>query len=72
MKSLRQTFATWRSQREALAFAKTFHAESRARVDQLAAENKGAEALRENLGLLGIDTTKAERPRLVSVGGVRL
>lgn len=72
MKSLRQTFATWRSQREALAFAKAYHAEGRARVEQLAAAGQSRQALRENLALLGVDTTKSERPRLVSVGGVRL
>lgn len=72
MKVLRQIFATWRSQREALAFAKAYHAESRARVEQLAAAGHGQQALRENLALMGIDTTKAERPRLASVGGVRL
>jgi hypothetical protein len=72
MKLLRQLFATWRSQREALAFAKAYHAESRARMDELAATGKGHEALRENLALLGIDATKAERPRLASIGGVRL
>jgi hypothetical protein len=35
------------------------------------AAGKGQEGLRENLSLMGIDTTKAERPRLVSIGGIR-
>jgi hypothetical protein len=72
VKILRKTIATWRSQREALAFAKAYHTESRAHVARLAAAGHGQEALRENLELMGIDTTKAERPRLVSIGGVRL
>jgi hypothetical protein len=72
VKFLRKTIATWRNQRESIAFAKAYHLESRARVAQLTAEGHGQEALRENLALMGIDTTKAERPRLVSIGGVRL
>ena len=55
-----------------MAFAKAYHGEQRARLQQLATSGQGREALRENLALLGIDTTKAERPRLASVGGVRL
>lgn len=55
-----------------MAYAKAYHEESRARVEALAAAGHGPEVGRENLALLGIDTTKAERPRLASVGGVRL
>ena len=72
VKFLRKTIARWRSQRESIAFAKAYHAESRARVAQLAAAGHGQQALRENLQLMGIDIAKAERPRLVSIGGVRL
>jgi hypothetical protein len=69
--SLRQLLAKWQSQREALAFAHAFHAESRARLDQLAALGKASQALRENVILLGIDPAQPERPRLASFGGVR-
>jgi hypothetical protein len=69
--SLRQLLAKWQSQREALAFAHAFHAESRARLDQLAALGQASQALRENVILLGIDPAKPERPRLASFGGVR-
>lgn len=72
MSFIRKVLARWQNQREALAFAKAYHAESRARLDELAASGRSSEALRENLALMGIDTSKGERPRLASVGGVRL
>ena len=55
-----------------MAYAEAYHSESRARIEQLTAKGRSAEALRENLALIGIDTSKTERPRLASVGGVRL
>ncbi len=55
-----------------MAFAKAYHAENRARGEQLAAAGRGQESLHQSLALMGIDVTKAERPRLASVGGVRL
>jgi len=57
--------------RDAVADAKAFHTESRARVAQLADSSQGHAAVRENLALMGIDTAKTERPRLVTIGGVR-
>jgi hypothetical protein len=69
---IRKLLARWQSQREALAYAEAYHSESRARIEQLAAKGRSAEALRENLALIGIDTSKTERPRLASVGGIRL
>ena len=71
MFAIRQLLAKWQSQREALAFAQAFHAESRARLEHLAAQGQAPQALRENIALLGIDPTKPERPRLASFGGVR-
>ncbi len=71
MTIFRKQLETWRRQRDAAAYAKVFHAESRARVAQLADSGQGQVALRENLALMGIDTGKAERPRLVTIGGVR-
>jgi hypothetical protein len=64
------TFAKWRRQREAIEYAKAYHADSRARGLHLVAAGKGQEGLRDNLSMMGIDTTKAERPRLRSIGGV--
>ncbi|MCX6954896.1 MAG: hypothetical protein NTV51_22285 [Verrucomicrobia bacterium] len=68
---IRKQLETWRRQREAVAYAKAFHTESRARVAHLADSGQGQVALQENLSLLGIDPTKSERPRLVTIGGVR-
>jgi len=68
---IRKQLERWRRQRDAVAFAKAFHTESRARVAQLADSGQGHIALRENLALMGIDTARAERPRLVTIGGIR-
>ena len=46
--------------------------ECRLRVNRAAAEGKGVEAFHASLSLMGIDATKPERPRLVSIGGVRM
>jgi len=69
---LRQILATWRRQKVALDSAKAYHAEERARIDRLVLAGNGREGLRENLALLGIDVDKAERPRLATLGGIRL
>lgn len=50
--------------------AERFHVESRTRIAALAAEGRSHVALEENARLYG--TTAAERPRIVSIGGVRL
>ncbi len=68
---LRKQLERWRRQRNAVAYAKAFHTESRARVAQLADSGQGHVALKENLALMGINSAKAERPRLVTIGGVR-
>lgn len=71
MSIFRKQLETWRRQRNAVAYAKAFHAESRARVAELAEAGQAQVAFQENLALMGIDTAKAERPRLVTIGGVR-
>ena len=46
--------------------------EFRQRVNLAAAEGRGVEEFYASLSLMGIDVTKPERPRLVSINGVRL
>jgi hypothetical protein len=72
VKLLRKIFAQWLRQKEALAAADAYHAENRARIATLVSTGRGREGLQENLSLLGIETTKAERPRLATLGGFRL
>lgn len=60
-----------RRQRDAFAYAKAFHLESRARVAPLADSGRGHVAMSDNLALMAIDNAQAERPRLVTIGGVR-
>ncbi len=71
MKPLRKTLADWRRQREALTYAKAYHEESRARKAELTADGRSQEGVRETFSLLGIDAEKPERPRMVTIGGVR-
>jgi hypothetical protein len=46
--------------------------ECRLRVNRAAAEGRGVEEFHASLSLMGIDVTKPERPRLVSINGVRM
>jgi len=46
--------------------------ECRLRVNRAAAEGRGVEEFHASLSLMGIDTSKPERPRLVTIGGVRM
>lgn len=46
-------------------------AEMRAHVASLAEQGRGQVALSENLALLGIDSNRGERPKIVAVGSYR-
>lgn len=46
--------------------------ECRLRVNRAAAEGRGVEEFHASLSIMGIDVTKPGRPRLVSIGGVRM
>ena len=46
--------------------------ECRLRVNRAAAEGRGVEEFHASLSIMGIDLTKPERPRLVSISGVRM
>lgn len=70
MRFLRQKLQGFLRARESLRLAEQFHAESRARVEALAAAGRARVALEENAALFG--TTSAERPRLVSFKGIRV
>lgn len=45
--------------------------EMRAHVASLAKQGRGHIALSENLALLGIDSSRGERPKIVAVGSYR-
>jgi len=64
--------ARHRAWREAEAFAEAFHRESRARVAELAAKGQGDVALAESVAALGIDLNDKERPKLTTVGGIKI
>lgn len=72
MNFLRKILALWRRQKEARAFSTAYHVEERARTDRLVQAGRGSEGVQDNLGLLGIDVNRAERPRLITLGGARL
>jgi len=72
VKTLRQLLAKFRRQKEALDYATAYHAEARARTHRLVEAAQGHQGMQENLALLGIDLSKAERPRLITLGGNRL
>ena len=69
---LRHKLDEIRRWRESTRMAKAFHAESRARMDRLAAEGRSDVALRENVRLMGIDLRAGVRPRIVSFKGHRV
>lgn len=72
MNFLRKILILWRRQKEARAFATAYHVGERARTDLLVQGGRGREGVQDNLGLLGIDVNRAERPRLITIGGSRL
>jgi len=70
MSFIRNQLEAWRRWNESVAMAERFHVESRERIAKFAAEGRSHVALEENAHLYG--STAAERPRIVSIGGVRL
>lgn len=56
----------------ATRFSASYKARSRAHIAQMAAQGRGRESLAEAVGLLGIDLTHSERPRLTRVRGFRI
>jgi hypothetical protein len=67
----RKKLYDWHRARQTLAFVRDFHAQSRARLHQLASEGRYDEIRRENAALYGSADNRA-RARLVSVRGVRV
>jgi hypothetical protein len=58
-----------REWREAVAFSKRYHRDSRARMKELDEKGEGWKGLEESVSLMGFKA--GERPTIVSVAGVR-
>jgi hypothetical protein len=69
MNWFRKKLQEWRCARATLAFVRDFHAQSRARQEQLASEGRFEEIRRDHAALFGSTDSNA-RARLVSVGGI--